>query len=155
AAAQPRGPMKAMKLAAAPHLADVEADESADDRADDLYDEGREAIEEGRYDRAIERFNRLIALKSNRTDAALYWKAYSQAKRGQRADALNTLADLQKQFGDSRWIKDARALDVELRQASGQTVAPESQNDEELKLMALRGIMQSDPDQALPVLEKM
>jgi len=155
AAAQPRGPMKAMKLAAAPHLADVEADDRADDRADDLYDEGREAIEEGRYDRAIERFNRLIALKSNRTDAALYWKAYSQAKLGQRADALNTLADLQKQFGDSRWIKDARALDVELRQASGQTVAPESQNDEELKLMALRGIMQSDPDQALPVLEKM
>jgi len=156
AAAQPKGPMKAVtKLAAVPHLADVDADDSADDRADELYDEGREAIEEGRYDRAIDRFNRLIALKSNRTDAALYWKAYSQAKLGQRADALSTLSDLQKQFADSRWIKDARALDVELRQASGQTVAPESQNDEELKLMALRGIMQSDPDQALPVIEKM
>jgi hypothetical protein len=128
---------------------------NADERADELYDEGREAIEEGRYDRAVDRFTRLIALKSNRTDAALYWKAYSQAKLGQRADALSTLADLQKQFADSRWLKDARALEVELRQASGQTVAPDSQNDEELKLMALRGIMQSDPDQALPVIEKM
>src|SRR4051812_5138985 len=50
----------------------------ADERADELYDEGREAIEEGRYDRAVDRFTRLIAMKSNRTDAALYWKAYSQ-----------------------------------------------------------------------------
>jgi tetratricopeptide (TPR) repeat protein len=127
----------------------------ADDRADELYDEGREAIEEGRYDRALDRFNRLIDLKSNRTDAALYWKAYSLAKLGRRADALDALADLQQRFRDSRWLKDARALEVEVRQASGQTVAPETQNDEELKLLALRGLMQSDPDQALPVIEKM
>ncbi|HEV8346135.1 MAG TPA: HEAT repeat domain-containing protein [Vicinamibacterales bacterium] len=127
----------------------------ADDRADDLYDEGREAIEEGKYDRALDRFNRLIEMKTTRTDAALYWKAYSLAKLGRRADALDTLASLQQQFKDSRWIKDAKALEVELRQASGQTIAPESQNDEELKLMALRGLMNSDPDRALPIIEQM
>jgi len=126
-----------------------------DDRADELYDEGREAIEEGKYDRAVDRFNRLIELKSARTDSALYWKAYSLAKLGQRAEALNTLADLQKRFADSRWSKDAKALEVEVRQASGQTVSPASQDDDELKLMALRGIMQSDPEQAFPILEKM
>jgi tetratricopeptide (TPR) repeat protein len=125
-----------------------------DDRADELYDEGREAIEEGRYERAIERFDRLIALKSNRTDAALYWKAYSLAKTGNRAVALQTLTDLQKQFADSRWIKDAKALEVEVKQASGQAVSPASQDDEELKLLALRGLMQSDPEQAFPVIEK-
>src|SRR5215210_859171 len=106
-----------------------------DDRADDLYDEGRDAIEEGRYDRAVDRFNRLIEMKTSRTDAALYWKAYSQSKLGQRADALNTLADLQKRFADSRWSRDAKALEVELRQASGQTVSPAAQDDDELKLM--------------------
>jgi tetratricopeptide (TPR) repeat protein len=126
-----------------------------DDRADDLYDQGREAIEEGRYERAIDRFNRLIELKTSRTDAALYWKAYSFAKLGQRAEALSTLSDLQKQFVDSRWSKDARSLEVEVRQASGQTVSPASQDDDELKLMALRGIMQSDPEQAYPIIEKM
>jgi tetratricopeptide (TPR) repeat protein len=148
----PGSPMiAALKFAAMPHPADFDAE----DRAEELYDEGREAIEEGRYDRAIERFNRVIDLKGSRIDAALYWKAYSQHKLGQRADALSTLADLQKRFADSRWIRDAKALEVEVRQASGQTIAPESQNDEELKLMALRGIMQSDPDQAMPVLEKM
>src|SRR6185369_13723126 len=46
--------------------ADADADERADERADEVYDEGREAIEEGRYDRAVDRFTRLIALKSNR-----------------------------------------------------------------------------------------
>src|SRR5581483_6645564 len=57
-------------------------------------------------------------------------------------------------FADSRWSKDARALEVELRQASGQSVSPDSQNDEELKLLALRGIMRSDPERALPMIEK-
>jgi HEAT repeat protein len=126
-----------------------------DDRADDLYEEGREAIEEGKYDRAVDRFNKLIELKTTRTDAALYWKAYSQSKLGQRAEALNTLGDLQKRFADSRWSRDAKALEVEVRQASGQTVSPATQEDDELKLMALRGIMQSDPEQAFPILEKM
>src|SRR5262249_17911621 len=125
-----------------------------DDRADELYDEGRQLIEEGRYDRAVDRFNRLIALKSNRTDAALYWKAYSLHKLGQRADALTTLSDLQKQFADSRWIKDAKALEVEVRQASGQTVPVQSVDDDELKLIVLRNIMQNDPDQAIPIIEK-
>src|SRR5438093_169017 len=126
----------------------------ADDRADELYDQGRELIEEGRYDRAVERFNRLIDLKSNRTDAALYWKAYSLNKLGQRAEALTALSDLQKQFGDSRWLRDAKALEVEVRSASGQTVAPD-QNDDELKLLALQAIMRNDPDQAVPIIEKM
>jgi len=138
----------ALTLAAPANL-----DAADDDRGDELYDEGREAIEEGRYDRAIERFDRLIALKTNRTDAALYWRAYSLAKTGNRASALQTLTDLLKGFADSRWIKDAKALEVELRQASGQTVVPD-QNDDELKLLALRGLMQSDPEQAFPIIEK-
>jgi tetratricopeptide (TPR) repeat protein len=126
-----------------------------DDRADELYDEGVEALDEGKYDRALDRFNKLIDLKSNRTDAAIYWKAYTLAKLGRRGDALGAIADLLQRFKDSRWIKDARALEVEMRQASGQTVSPESQNDEELKLMALRGLMNSDPERALPIIEQM
>src|SRR5207249_9664871 len=87
----------------------------ADDRGDDLYNEGREAIEEGKYERALDRFGRLIDLKTTRTDAALYWKAYSLAKLGRRADALSALADLQQQFKNSRWLGDGRALELELR----------------------------------------
>jgi tetratricopeptide (TPR) repeat protein len=126
-----------------------------DDKADDLYTDGRDAIEEGKYERALDRFNRLIDLKSNRTDAALYWKAYSLSKLGRRADALSTLTDLQQQFKDSRWLKDAKALEVELRQASGQTVAPENQVDDDTKLIVLRALMNSDPDRAIPIIEQM
>ena len=138
-----------------PALAGVWPKDSADDRADDLYDRARDLIEQGKFDRAVSDLDRLIGMKSHRTDAATYWKAYSLSKLGQRAEALTALGDLIKQFGDSRWLRDAKALEMEVRQASGQAVSPASQDDEELKLMALRGIMQSDPEQALPVIEKM
>ncbi|MBI3401419.1 MAG: HEAT repeat domain-containing protein [Acidobacteria bacterium] len=124
-------------------------------QADDLYDRARDAIENTRYDRALADLDRVIALKTARTDAALYWKAYSLSKLGQREEAVTTVNELYKTFTNSRWLKDAKALEVEVRQASGQTVSPDSQNDEELKLLALRGIMNSDPEQALPVIEKM
>jgi tetratricopeptide (TPR) repeat protein len=126
-----------------------------DDQADDLLERARDLIEEGRFERAIESLNRVIEMKTGtRVDAALYWKAYSLAKLGQQADALRAVTDLSAKFANSRWLKDARALEVEIRQASGQPVRPESQNDDDLKLYALRGLMNSDPDQALPIIEK-
>jgi len=125
------------------------------ERADDLYERARDMIENARYDRALAELDRLIPLKSNRTDAALYWKAYVLARLAQRPEALATIADLTREYPDSRWLKDAKAIEVEVRQSSGQPVSPASQDDEDLKLMALRGLMNSDPDQALPVLEKM
>ena len=126
-----------------------------DDQSDDLYDRARDAIEQSRYDRALRDLDRLIAANTSRTDAALYWKAYSLAKLGQQADALTALADLQQRFKDSRWLKDAKALEVEVRQSAGQTVSPDAQADEETKLMALRGLMDSDPDRAIPIVEQM
>jgi len=124
-------------------------------QAEGLYNQARQSIDHERYERAIEQLDRLMSLAgSTRTDAALYWKSYALAKQGQRPEALTALADLMKRFADSRWLKDARALEVEVRQASGQSVSPDAQNDEELKLLALRGIMQSDPERALPMIEK-
>jgi HEAT repeat protein len=125
------------------------------DRVEALYDQGRNAIERGQYQRAVDQFNRLIDMKTNRSDAALYWKAYSEDRLGEQAKALATLAELTRQFAESRWIRDAKALEVEMRQAAGQAVPTDLQNDEELKLLALRGLMQNDPDQAMPIIEKM
>jgi hypothetical protein len=122
---------------------------------DDLYRKARQMVDQGQFDRAIEEFTRLAATERSRADAALYWKAYSQSRLGERAEALVTLADLYKEFAASPWLKDARALDVEIRQASGQAVSPDSQPDQELKLLALRGIMQSDPERGLPLVEQM
>ena len=93
-----------------------------DERADDLYERARDLIEEGHFERAVAELDRLIALNSNRTDAAYYWKAYSLARLGQRAESLAAVSELTKRYPNSRWLKDARALEVEVRQSSGQTV---------------------------------
>src|SRR5438132_1499604 len=124
--------------------------------ADSLYQQARRSIDQGRYERAIEQLDRLVNMAGNsRVDAALYWKSYTLAKQGQGAEALTTLVDLQKRFADSRWLKDAKALEVEIREASGEASSPDGQNDEEIKLLALRGLMHSDPDRAVPMIERM
>jgi HEAT repeats/Tetratricopeptide repeat len=123
--------------------------------AEGAYEQARQLIDSGRYERALESLDRVAAApNSTRADAALYWKAYAQWKLDQRADALATLADMGKRFPQSRWAKDAQALDVEIRQRSGDKVSPDGQSSEELKLLALRGLMNSDPDRAIPMIEQ-
>ena len=51
-------------------------------------------------------------------------------------------------------MSDAKALEIQVRQSVGQPVRPEAEADEELKLLALQGLQHSDPDQAVPMLEK-
>src|SRR5258708_8961553 len=65
------------------------------------------------------------------------------------------LADLQQKFKDSRWIREAKALELEVRQSQGEAEWAGSQSDEELKLMARRGLMQSDSERAMPIIEQM
>jgi hypothetical protein len=63
------------------------------------------------------------------------------------------IAELRKSYASSRWLDDAKALELEVKQANGQPVSPESQSDDDLKLIAINGLMQSDPDRAIPTLE--
>jgi len=104
--------------------------------ADVLYQEARDSIDRERYEVALRRLNDLlrqfdgkVRAVENRVDAALYWKAYTLGKEQQYGDALSTLSDMQRRFADSRWLKDARALELELRQASGQAVSPDGQSE--------------------------
>jgi hypothetical protein len=136
---------------------DAEKRERAADRAEhlqDVYDSGREALDEDRFDRAEERFGEVAKMNAALADAALYWKAYAENKLGKREAALATIADLKQRFPQSRWQKDAGALEIEVRQSSGQPAKPESQSDDELKMLAIQGLMNSDPERAMPLLEK-
>jgi HEAT repeat protein len=129
-------------------------DQERIERTDELYSDGREALDEDRYDRAAEKFSELASMNGPQTDAAMYWKAYAENKLGKRDSALATIADLEKKYAQSRWIKDAKALEIEVRQSNGQPAHPESQPDEELKILAITGLMNSDPQRAMPLLEK-
>ena len=132
-----------------------EAEQRERDRETRAYEQGREYLDQRSYDRAIERFNDVIAMKGSRADAALYYKAWAQNKAGQRGDALTTIGALSRDYPKSRYITQAKALEVEARRDSGQPPKPENQNDEDLKLMAIQALQNSDPEQAIPLLEKL
>jgi len=70
--------------------------------ADRLYDCGRDALDDKQWDRAVDFFGKVAAAKSERADAALYWKAYAQNKLGQRAEALTTIAQFKSAYAKSR-----------------------------------------------------
>lgn len=123
--------------------------------SDALYNEGTRALDAGRWDDAARVFTQAAERKDDRADGALYWKAYAESKLGQRETALATLTALIKDYTSSRWLDDAKALEVEIRQNSGQPVSPNSESSDDLKILALNGLLQSDPDQALPIIEKL
>ncbi len=128
--------------------------QSERDRESSLYEQGNNALYEGRWDRAFTYFSRLAELKGTRADQALYWKSYAQNRLGQSADALSTIAELTKGYPASRYIKEAKALEVEVRGAGGQPMRPEAQADEDLKIYAMQALGNTDPAQAVPMLEK-
>ncbi len=124
------------------------------ERLQELYNDGREDLDEGRYDQAADKFRQLVELNGSQTDAALYWKAYAENRLGKRDTALATIADMKRRFPQSRWQKDATALEIEVKQSTGQPVKPADQSDEELKMLAIQGLMSSDPERTFPLLEK-
>ncbi len=146
AAAAPRPPMPPVT----PKAITFRGRNMSDDR---LYSAGQGALDSRQWDEAVEYFGQVVSRNGARVDGALYWKAYALGKLGRRDEANAAIAELRKSYAGSRWLDDAKALELELKQASGQSVSPEGESDEELKLMAINGLMQSDPERAIPLLE--
>lgn len=126
----------------------------ASNREDRDYQRGMTALDARRWDRAIAAFETVADRKGTDADAALYWKAYAQNRAANREEALTTLAELRRLYPSSRWLSDAQALDVEVRAQAGSPVNPGSEADEEIKLIAINSLMQSDPNTAFPALQK-
>ena len=125
-----------------------------EDRNIESYRDGISSIDDRKYERALDRFDRVIDAKWSRADGAFYWKAYALNKLGKRDEALAALAEIPKQFPQSRWINDANALKVEIQQATGTGASPEAQSDEDLRVIAINALMNSEPERAIPLLEK-
>ena len=128
---------------------------SRDTRNEDRdYQRGLNALDSHRWDRAIESFQIVADRKGTDADAALYWKAYAQSRAADREDALSTIGELRHLYPSSRWLSDAQALDVEVRAQAGTPVNPAAEADEEMKLIAINSLLQSDPSVAYPALQK-
>jgi hypothetical protein len=120
---------------------------------DRAYSAGQNALDRRAWEDAIAYFGQVITRGTNRVDGALYWKAYAQAKLGRRDDALATIAELRKSYASSRWIDDAKALEIEVNQGV-KPMSPEAVDDEDMKLLILASGLQTDPDRFFPALEK-
>lgn len=130
-----------------------ERQEARADKESDLYDEGTAALDDNDYSRAAKVFRKVAEMKMEHAGAALYWLARAQKELDQRADALSTIVELKRTYPKSRWTEDAQALEVEIRQSSGSPVDPKQLEDDDMKLIVLNGLMGSDPEKAVPVLE--
>ena len=132
-------------------LLDQQTAEKANSHEDELYSAAKDALDDGEYDNAIKQFDEVIKIHGRKTDGALYWKAYALNKAGNKAQALTTIGELRKSYPKSTWLRDAAALEQEMR---GAAVNPENIPDEELKVLAIQSLMNSDPERAVPLLEK-
>ncbi len=124
-------------------------------REDQLYEQGTKALDDGDWDRAVAAFNEIAKGNGARADAAVYWIAYAYKQERRYADALALLNGFSARFAKSSWLKDARALEMEIRQSGGAKVRPEAESDEDLKLMAINSLLHTDPERAIPLLEKL
>ncbi|HEX4228197.1 MAG TPA: HEAT repeat domain-containing protein [Bryobacteraceae bacterium] len=124
-------------------------------KGDSDYQQGLSALDARNWEQAIGFFNESASHKGGNADAALYWLAYAQNRAGERGEALATIKQLRQAYASSRWMNDARALEVEIRAQNGTPVSPSAEPDEDLKLLALNSLMASDPDKALPILRKL
>lgn len=131
-------------------LLDSQAVEKANAHEDELYSSAKDGLDNGEYDNAIKQFDEIIKIHGRRADGAMYWKAYALNKAGNKAQALIVLGELRKSYPRSNWLRDAGALEQEMRGGGN----PENISDEELKLLAIQSLMNSNPEKAVPLLEK-
>src|SRR5215467_2499996 len=130
---------------------DQQTAEKANAHEDEVYSAAKDALDDGEYADAIKQFDEVVKIRGRKADGALYWKAYAQNKAGNKAQALTTIGGLRKTYPRSTWLRDAAALEQEMR---GAPANPENIPDEELKLLAIQSLMNSDPEKAVPLLEK-
>lgn len=119
-----------------------------------MFRAGRDLIENEEWAKAAETFRGFIQTypRDNDVDAALYWYAYSLKKQGHTKEAAKALKRLIKDFERSGWREEADALLTELAPALGQTEIIDNalgKENEELKIIALQSLFESNPDRAL------
>jgi hypothetical protein len=120
---------------------------------EELYEEAMASLDEEDWNDALRPLGKLMSLNT-KVEAALYWTSYAQYKMDRTAAALASLARLQKEFPASRWAREGRALEMEVRGKSGQAPRPDQEDDLDLKLMAVSALAQTEPQEAMPVLAR-
>jgi tetratricopeptide (TPR) repeat protein len=114
------------------------------------YNSGLSLLQSRQYDQAVIRFDRAIAQKGAHADGAWYWKAFAQYKAGKTEDAIASINSLRKDYPQSRYLEDAKKLEADVRKPR-----PETIDDDDIKLLAIQGIQNSDPVKAAQLAENL
>jgi HEAT repeat protein len=131
-----------------------ESKKDASVQAEKLYKAGTKALDDERWKEAEAAFNDVLRLRGARSDAATYWLAYALNKQGRKAEALALARAFGSKYPGSSWGREVRALELEIRGGRGPKVNPDTESDDELKLMAINALVHTDPERAMPLLEK-
>ena len=123
-------------------------------KEDALYSDGTRAINDAHWAQAESIFNNIAQQHGARAEAALYWKAYAENKKGNPTRALETCSQLRQAYPHGNWINECGALEIEIRGKSNDPLPPQAEQDEDLKLLALNSLMQQDESRALPVIRQ-
>jgi HEAT repeat protein len=132
----------------------AERDQDRAERAADHYERAMDLVDDGQWKAAVDAFQQVVRENEGRADAALYWQSYAWQKLGKAQEALATLGALRSGYPKSRWLKEAGALELEIKSRGGRPPDIVSIEDEELKLIAIQNLMHMDSAQALPLLQK-
>jgi len=114
---------------------------------DRIFNSGEANLDNHNLDNALVNFNEVISRGGSRADGATYYKAFTLAKMGRKDEAQSAINELRKSYASSHWQADAAALEADLK--SGKS----SSEEDDIKVMAIDGLMQSDPERAFPILE--
>lgn len=115
------------------------------------YAKGQEYLDQQNWSQAKAIFDEVSKNKGKNQDAALYWKAYAQAKSSEYSEALKTLSSLKKRFPKSNWRDDANALTAEIKDQQGDAAEI---SDDEMKLYAINSLLSSSSERTVEILAK-
>jgi tetratricopeptide (TPR) repeat protein len=125
------------------------------EKASEAYNHARDLLDDEEWQKAADAFEQVAKMQSRYDAASLYWQAYADNKLAHYSHALRVLEKLNSEsYAGSRWRKDGRALELQIRQALGQDVEPEAESDEELKLMVIESLIHTNIERAVPMLKK-
>jgi len=131
-------------------ISSFQPQKSGDRITDDTLAAAKDAIYQEQWQKALDLYSQVVKAGRARVDEALYWQAYAQHKLRQDQPALRTIAQLKREYPRSSWIKDASVIEREIN-----PVPPDKEPNCDLKILAVNSLMNTDPDQAVPIIEKL
>lgn len=155
----------------------VPAPWALEDPADSLYRAARDALNRNDYTRAADLFRKIRDTypKSQYTPDAYYWEAFALYRRGSTSDlktAQSSLEEQEKKYpkaatrGDARSLKtrilaelakrgDPNAVPkVDSLAKSAAQGCPDPDDEDDVRIAALNGLLQMDAERAIPILKK-